>query len=206
MQRRQFLMSAGAVAGLAAMPFGGVEAAVTRLARFALLRADDAVAGAPFIAQSLAPCPSCTVSVLQVSIEALHAADGGAVLDDFAIHAMFDLPDGLSVPYVAWRHAAGPVPSRTDRARFIADRATLRRLEVEYRLAGSTVPVHEECALTYPGAPLLSPGHYALLGPRRDGARVDARGFRHSGDASAPLSGLARRDFDYLALRIEAVA
>jgi hypothetical protein len=139
-------------------------------------------------------------------MDALHFAEGGAVLDDLFVHAMFDLSDGSSVPFIAWRHAAGPVPSRTDRARFIADRATLRRLEIEFRLADSRSRQREDCPLTRFDAPLLTPGHYVLLGPRRDGSRAEPRALLHSGDVTAPLSALAGRDFDYLAIRVEAVA
>ena len=206
MQRRKFLGSAGVLAGLSAVPFAHALAAPARDARFVLLRAADSAAGAAFVPLSVAPCVDCAVPALQVSIDALHAAPGRAVLDDIAIHAMFDLPGGGSAPFVAWRQEAGPVPSRTDRARFVAGRATLRRLEIEYRVAGGLRSMRESCSLTRGDAPLLAPGHYVLLGPRGDGSRVEPAGFAHSGDVAAPLAAVSGRDFDYLAIRIAAVA
>lgn len=204
MRRRQFLSSASAIAGFAAMPIAGSVAAHQVDVRFTLLRTDDPSAGATFLPQSLAPCVLCSAPVLQVSIDGLYPADDGAVLEDIAIHAMFDLPEGGSVPFVAWRHAAGAVPSRTDRARFIANRATLRRFELEYRIAGSASRQRETCPLTRSDAPLLAPGHYLLLGPRRDGSPADPSGLVHSGDVTAPLQVRSRRNFDYLAIRIDA--
>jgi hypothetical protein len=206
MRRRQFLGSASVLAGIAAVPFAHAVSATARDARFVLMRADDANAGAIFVPHSVAPCVDCSVPVLRVSIDGLHAAEGRAVLDGLSVHAMFDLPDGSSVPFVAWQYAAGPVPSRTDHARFIAGRATLRRLEIEYRLADSGSQQRETCHLTRFDAPLLAPGQYVLLGPRGDGSRVERRRLLHSGDVTAPLSTLAGRDFDYLAIRVEAVA
>ena len=203
MQRRRFLMSAGAAAGMAAVPLARAAAGPLRDDRFVLLRADEASAGSPLMPYALAPCPDCSASALHVSIDGLHFAAGGPVLDDLAVHAMFDLPDGSSVPFVAWRYSAGPVPSRTDRAHFVVDRATVRRFELEYRATQSAGARHETCALTRVDAPLLTPGHYVLAGPRRSGARVDPRGFVHTGDFAAPLAGPVARDFDYLALRIE---
>jgi hypothetical protein len=206
MQRREFLGSAGALAGIAVVPFVHAVSTPASDPRFVLLRADDAKAGATFVSHSVAPCVDCPVSVLQVSIDGLHFAENRAVLDELSVRAMFDLPDGSSVPFVAWQYAAGPVPSRTDHARFIAGRATLRRLEIEYRLADSGSQQRETCHLTRFDAPLLAPGQYVLLGPRGDGSRVERRRLLHSGDATAPLSTLAGRDFDYLAIRVEAVA
>lgn len=206
MQRRQFLGSASVLAGMAAAPLAHAVAACAPDPRFVLLRAQDATAGAAFVPLSLAPCVDCAAPVLQVSIDGLHAAGDRAGFDDLAINAMFDLPDGSSVPFVAWRYAAGPVPSRTDHARFIAGRETVRRLEIEYRLAADGIARREHCRLARFDAPLLAPGHYVLLGPGADGSPVQPRGFVHSGDVSAPLSLPAGRDFDYLAIRVEALA
>jgi hypothetical protein len=203
MRRRRFLMSAGAAAGMTAVPLARAASGPLRGDRFVLLRAEEASAGSPLMPHALAPCQDCSASALHVSIDGMHFAVGGAVLDDLAVHAMFDLPGGSSVPFVAWRYSAGPVPSRTDRAHFVVDRATVRRFELEYRVTESPGARHETCALTRVDAPLLTPGHYVLAGPRRSGARVDPRGFVHTGDFAAPLAGPVARDFDYLALRIE---
>jgi hypothetical protein len=204
MRRRQFLMSASAAAGIAAVPFARAATSPGIGSRFVLLRADSATTGTPLIPHALAPCPDCAASVLHVSFDAAHFSTGGPVFDELAVHAIFDLPDGSSVPFVAWRYGAGSVPSRTDRTRFAADRATVRRFAIEYRLAESANVRREDCALTRFDAPLLAPGHYVLAGPRRNGAPVDSRGLVHSGDVAAPLAGIAARDFDYLAIRIEA--
>jgi len=206
MQRRQFLGSAGALAGIAAVPLAHALSASTPDPRFVLLRAQHASRGAAFLPLSRSPCGHCASSALQVSIDGLQAAGGRSAFDDLAIHAMFDLPDGSSVPFVAWRYAAGTVPSRTDHARFIAGRETVRRLEIEYRLAADGVRHREHCPFARFDAPLLAPGHYVLLGPRADGSPVQPRGFVHSGEVSAPLSVPGGRDFDYLAIRVEPLA
>jgi hypothetical protein len=171
-----------------------------------LLSAPSAKAGTRFVPQGIADCAHCDAATVQVSIDSFHAADGGAVLDDLALHAMFDLQDGGSAAFTAWRFHAGPVVSRTDSARFTAGRDSLRRFEIEYRVAAIAELRRETCALTRFDLPLLAPGHYVLLGPRRDGSRLPPQFLRHSGDSNAPLANLPARDFDYLAFRIEAMA
>jgi hypothetical protein len=204
-QRREFL----AAAGLAAGACGSARASATALSadspRLLLLSAPSADAGTRFLPQRLADCAHCDSARVHVSIDSFHAADGGAVLDDLALHAMFDLQDGGSAAFTAWSFHAGAVESRTDSTRFTAGRDSLRRFEIEYRLAGNTESQRETCALTRFDLPLLAPGHYVLLGPRRDGSRPPPQALRHSGDSKAPLANLPARDFDYLAFRVEAL-
>ena len=81
----------------------------------------------------------------------------------------------------------------------------MRRFELDYRLAGDLQCRSETCTLTRLRMPALVPGRYVLLGPRRAAAPVDIGALRHSGDAACPL-GDVERDFDYLTLRVEAIA
>jgi hypothetical protein len=206
MQRRNFLKSAGVVASLSAVPFACSLAAATDGPRLVLLRAAEARAGTAFLPLTLAPCATCADPVLQVSIGSLHSAEDGPVLEDLAVHAMFDMPDGGSVPFVAWCYSAGQVASRTDSVRFVAGRSAVRRLEFDYRIEGEAFQRRECCSLIRSDAPLLAPGHYVLLGPRRDGTAAEYRGLVHTGNLAAPLPASATRGFDYLPIRIEAAA
>lgn len=172
--------------------------------RLQLLSAPSAEAGTRFLPHALADCVRCDRATVQLSIDSFHAADGGAVIDDLALHAMFDLQEGGSAAFTAWRYHSGVVESRTDSVCFTAERDSLRRFEIEYRVAGSAASQREICALTRFDLPLLAPGHYVLLGPRRDGSRLPAQSLHHSGDTHAPLANLSARDFDYLAFRVEA--
>lgn len=202
MQRRRFLSASALLGTTSVLPLAQTWAAAAEGPRFRLLRAESAAPGARFVASVEAPCVACASPMLEIEIDAMHLADHGAVLEDFALHAVHQLDDGSSAAFIAWQYAAGPVASRTSSARFVAHRAGLRRFELDYRLAGSGSR-RESLALAGFELP-LSPGHYVLLGPRRDGSRVRAIDLRHSGDRAAPLRGA--RDFDYLALRMHAMA
>ncbi|MFN7784303.1 MAG: hypothetical protein ACK5PG_16400 [Lysobacterales bacterium] len=145
----------------------------------------------------------CADEALAVTLDALHPADGGAVIRDFGLHAVFDLADGTSARFIAWQ-VGGSGFLRTESAgtRFMAGRASLRRLEVEYLWDG--IDRTEALGLAGADTALLSPGHYLLVGPRADGAPADIRGWTHSGDASRPLGGAV--DVDVLAFRVESPA
>jgi hypothetical protein len=118
---------------------------------------------------------------------------------------MFELADGRSAPFSAWCHDLAALGSRSGPVRFFAESSALQQLEVEYRLVDEGIACREHCQIAHSVLRQLVPGHYLLIGPRRDGSRVDVRGLVHSGDVSAPLAGEAR-DFDYLSMRIQAVA
>ena len=113
------------------------------------------------------------------------------------------MADGGTSPFVAWQFARGPRPHMGQRLSFAAPRDRLRGFALDYRLQAASACQHETCSLTSFALPLLTPGHYALLGPRRDGSPASTRGLRHSGDSAAPLAAATVRDFDCLAFRIE---
>lgn len=138
-----------------------------------------------------------------VTLDALHPAANGGVVRDFGLHAVFDLENGKSARFTAWQvGGSGHVRTESAGTRFIAGRATLRRLEVDYQLAG--LDRTEALSLVGAQSGLLSPGHYLLVGPNADGSPATARGWTHSGDPASPLS--APVDVDVLAFRIEVPA
>jgi len=206
MRRRGFLHCAAALGALAAVPLAArasMRDAEVRPA-FVLARSASAEFGAAFAPLAVACASACSAPMLRVRIDGLHRAAGSAVLHALSLSAMFDQDDQRPVPFLAWQFVHG-APSRiSQRLAFSVPRDRMRGFELDYRLAGDTQCRGESCALTRFDAPLLAPGHYLLLGPRRDGARIDVGALRHSGDVLAPLGDTAR-DFDYLALRIEAI-
>lgn len=205
MQRRQFLKSAGAAAGFTTISHPRALAGIVESPRMVFLRATGNDAGSAFVPILQAVCDGCAGSPLQVFIGGLQSADGGTVLEALSVRAMFDLPDGTSVPFEAWRYAAGPVSSQTDSARFIAGRSTVRRVELDVRVRGAQGEARECCSLTPGDTGLLSPGQYVLLGPRRDGSAAGHADLAYSGNPHAPID-LPGRDFDYLPIRVEALA
>lgn len=145
----------------------------------------------------------CADEALVITLDALHPASGGGVIRDFGLHAVFDLQDGTSARFTAWQMGGrGPMRTESTGTRFIAGRASLRRLELEYQLDG--VDRTEALGLVGGQSGLLSPGHYLLVGPRADGALANTRGWTHSGDPSRPLS--AAVGVDVLAFRVESPA
>lgn len=205
MKRRDFLGSASAFGALAALPVATATAGVASASpRFVLARADAAVPGTPFVAVDRADCAACAQPALRVRLDASYPAEHGAVLRDFWLSALFDAPGAARTPFLAWHFDGRGAGYGSQRSSFIAERATMRELAIDYRL-GHAEATRETCRLTRFDAPLLQPGHYVLAGPRRNGSAVDAAALRHSGDTHSPLA-VAARDFDYLAFRIEALA
>jgi hypothetical protein len=209
MKRREFLNTAALVSAI------GVAPLATRIARaadpavsnqFIVARSIASTRGAQFEAIRDAACTNCDVEMVRIRIDGLHVATHTPVLQSMTLSAMFDRPGMSPLPFIAWHFEHGPKPRMSQRMSFVAARDRIRGLELEYRLNDDAQCRRETCALTAFTAPLLSPGHYALLGPRRDGTRVDASTLRHSGNIEAPLAahGVAR-DFDYLAFRVEAI-
>lgn len=203
MKRRRFLGSAGALAGLAAAPLARAAVAAAEPPRFLLLVAPDASAGTPFVPVGEAPCADCVPPLLAVSIEGPASEGSLAGFERLELRAMFASAGGAAVPFVAWRHAAGPVPGQAACARFVAGREALRHLEIAYRLSGEGSRRMESCRIARPGTAWLSPGHYVLAFPRTAGSPTDASGLVHSGDERSPLAGPAARHFDALAIRVE---
>jgi hypothetical protein len=207
MQRRRFLKGATLAGAATALPLSLslAQAAVQATEpRFLLVRAASADAGTRFEAVDRATCADCATSTVRVRMDGMHVADGASVLRTLSLSALFDAPGVPRAPFLAWHYVAGSVPRMSQRASFVAGRASMRGFELEYRVGEESTCRTEACALTRFDAPLLAPGHYVLAGPRRDGSRVDPATLAHSGDAAAPLAGA--RDFDYLAFRIEALA
>lgn len=207
MKRRDFLRSAALLGTAAAMPFAAQTAfaGAAHARTFKLARSASAVAGSRFAALDVAPCVACDADTLRVRIDAMHRAEGAPVLHELWLSAMFDDDLAGRIPFLAWQFVHGTPPRMSQRVSFVAGRDRMRGFELEFRLPGDAQCRRESCALTRLDAPALSPGHYVLLGPRRDGGSVDAAVLCHSGDPCVPL-GPAPRDFDYLALRIEAAA
>ena len=205
MKRRQFLRTASTAGAVALVPVA-VQAATSAGAapRFTLLRADSGRPGARFDEPA---CGStvCSAARVRVRIDGLYPADGGAVLQELWLNAQFAQDDGGIAPFAAWQFSQGPRPHMGQRLSFVAARDRLRGFALDYRTAQHAACAHESCALTGFSLPLLAPGQYVLLGPRRDGRPAPTRGLRASGDATAPLQWSGTRDFDYVALRIEAL-
>jgi hypothetical protein len=206
MKRRQFLRNASTAGAIAFVPVA-VQAAVDAGAapRFTLLRADAGQAGARF-ADPACRGEACGASRVRVRIDGLHPADGAPVLQELWLNAQFAQNDGTDALFAAWQFSHGPRPHMGQSLSFVAARDRLRGFRLDYRTALHAACVHESCALTHFILPLLAPGQYVLLGPRRDGRPALPRGLRASGDAAAPLQWTGPRDFDYVALRIEALA
>ena len=206
MQRRKFLQTATLAGAASVVPLSLAQAAALVAAppRFVLACALVAEAGARFAAPDQAACDDCVASAVRIRLDGMHLAEGGAVLRELSLQAMFEQPLAPRAPFIACHYVAGEPPKHSQRMSFIAERASMRGFELEYRVADQESCQQEDCALTRFEAPLLAPGHYVLAGPRRNGSRVDATRLRHSGDPSAPLAGV--RDFDYLSFRIEAIA
>lgn len=198
MQRRHFLRSAAAIGAAACLPPALSLAAPA--SRFSLLYAASAAPGTPFVPFAAADCAACGATSLRVFVDGLHAAGQTPVLADFTLTALFDTLEGQRTPFLAWQ-AAGDNRHRT---RFVAPRAGMRGFELAYRAAGAAADTRETLAMTRADAPVLMPGHYLIASPRRDGRAVDARELVHSGNPLQPLA--AAGDFDYLALRMEAIA
>jgi hypothetical protein len=208
MKRRQFLSSASALGAVALVPaaaHAAIGASAKPAPRFTLLRADADAAGARFADPACADA-ICTASRVRVRIDGLHAADGGPVLQELWLNALFEKDGGGTAPFVAWQFSQGPRPHMGQRLSFVATRDRLRGFALDYRTAQHAACVHESCALTSFSLPLLAPGQYVLLGPRRNGRAAPTRGLRASGDAAAPLQWEGARDFDYVSFRIEALA
>lgn len=203
MKRRDFLGSASVFGACAALPAVAATARTQAEPRFVLARAEAAEFGTRFVAVDRAACAACAHETLRVRFDGSHAAEGGAVLREFWLDALFDTPDAGRLPFLAWHFDGRGAGYGSQRTSFIAERATMREFAIDYRLGAEAA--RESCRLTRFDAPLLQPGHYVLAGPRRDGRAVDATDLRHSGDVQAPLAH-GGRDFDYLAFRIEAFA
>ncbi len=203
MQRRRFLSSASLLAGASLLPLASPGLATGSPSRWQVLWVPAARAGEVWQPVHRACGVHCQDEALRVTVDAMHPAAGGRVISDFGLHAVFDLAGGHSARFTAWQMGGeGALRSESAGASFIAGRATLRRIDLDYRLGRAE---HlETLSLVAAHDGLLSPGHYVLVGPRADGGPADTRGWTHSGDPARPLSGAI--DVDVLAFRVESPA
>lgn len=205
MHRRNFLQAASFAVASSTLPTAIAFAADTGTVvdpRLQLLRAEPGIAGAPFLPP--VGIRGGMAGRTMVHIDALHPADGGAVLSRLELRAIFAQSDGSDAAFLAWNYGAALDASRSDRVRFAAGGGALRRFEVGYQVVSEPMACTEKCLFAGVDTGALAPGQYVLLGPRRDGRAVDAWRLTSTGDAALPLK-LRGRDFDYLALRVEVV-
>jgi hypothetical protein len=203
MERRGFLRSATYLAGASCLPIAASSLAAGSPARWQILWVSEPEDGEAWRPVERMCGPNCAEEALTVTLDALHPADGGGVIGEFGLHAVFDLDDGTSARFTVCQvGGSGPVRTTSAGTRFIAGRASLRRFELEYQLDG--VDYSEVLALGGSQSALLNPGHYLLVGPRADGAPANPRGWTHSGDRARPLK--ASVDVDVLAFRVESPA
>lgn len=202
MKRRHFLTAAGASGALGLVSLGAPVMAAAKASagqRFRILRL-DATTGR-FAAVDASAAPECGEQVLSLRLDALHGAEGTPVLQSFRLSALFDAPGAAQSPFHVW-HFDATAPERASRGfRFLAGRATMRGFRIDYRLDGET-PCSERCSAVAHALAPLQPGHYLLVGPRRDGRDPEAASLAYSGDPLRPLAD-AGRDFDYLGFRVE---
>lgn len=203
MQRRRFLSSASLLAGASLLPLARPALAAGSPPRWQILWAPSAAAGEAWLPVHRACSVHCQDEALRVTLDALHPAAGGRVINDIGLHAIFDLAGAQSARFTAWQMGGeGALRSESAGASFIAGRATLRRIDLDYRL--DRAEHSESLWLVAADSGLLSTGHYLLVGPRADGAAIDTRGWVHSGDPARPLP--APVDADVLAFRIDVLA
>ena len=172
---------------------------------FVLLRAQDESEGADLVPLAEARTERANAEVFSIEIDDLHLAGEASSFESMAIHAMFEQPNGTSLPFIAWRYEDGPVPSRTDHVRFTTPAGAVKRFELHYQLRGDKGIRVETMDLCRPGEKILSEGCYAVVVPRADGVPSAWIGSRFSGDAHAPVSKDLAATFDYLSMRISAV-
>ena len=196
MKRRSFLKSATLAGAAGSVPLAFAPFAAAAAPRFVLLRATAATAGAAYARFEVSACEACSVDAVRVRLDGLHVA-AGSRLRALSLSALFDHPEGGSAPFLAWHYANDGAVRMSQRASFVAGRASMRGFELEYRHQGDAACRTQACALTRFEAPLLSPGHYVLVDASAPAALA------HGGDALAPLGA---RDFDYFTFRIEPLA
>lgn len=196
MKRRSFLKSATLAGAAGSVPLAFAKLATAAPPRFVLRRAASATTGAAYEPFEVSACAACSTDTVRVRMDGLHVASGSR-LRAFALNALFAHPDGGTAPFLAWHYASDGGVRMSQRASFVAGRASMRGFELEYRHQGEAACRTQACALTRFEAPLLAPGHYVLVDESAPAALA------HGGD---PLAPLGARGFDYLAFRIEPLA
>jgi hypothetical protein len=203
MERRSFLRTASVLVGAATLPLASHGFAATPAPLWQLLWSSSADAGSAWRSMDDVCVPGCDQEELVVTMDAFHTASGGNRISNLAVRAIFDLAGGESAPFLAWQFGGiGAEHSATASCRFVAGRASMYRLQIDYRHAG--IDRSERCELSGSRGGLLGPGHYLLVGPDASGRRARVGGLVHSGDAIRPLA--SPTEFDYLAFRVAAAA
>ncbi|SDD45667.1 hypothetical protein SAMN04488509_102527 [Aquimonas voraii] len=185
------------------LPVSASGIAKTPMASWQILWVPEAVPGQKWRPVAQACTEACDQEALQITLDRLHPASGGGLIRSFGLHAVFELRDGQSARFTAWRMGGdGALRSESAGSRFVAGRATLRRFELDYQLGDA---VHEETlSLTGSESGLLVPGHYLLVGPQADGVLARTSGWVHSGDTMQPLASPV--PVDVLSFRIDLTA
>jgi len=198
MKRRNFLASAGVIAGTTLSPLAfAAKTAIgpappTTIPRFQLVRTASAAAG--------------KASTLWVELDRWATAPLIPALAQFQLSALF-YPKNVAVPFGAWSFNSATPYANSSGAAFAAGADTLRALRVDYRLAGPQTDsplASEQCDLPVP----LQPGSYALIGPLSGGQTVDLSQYRAIGNARTldfMHTNGTKRDFDFLTFHIAAL-
>ena len=195
MDRRAFMHSSLA-AGVAALTVRSpVAAATASTSAFRLLRWPDD--DAPRVAARVRVWLDAFVPAAQ------------PVLARFRLQALFDTDAAAGVPFHAWSYRAGCTLGNSRCTSFTAPSRGVRSLAVEYAFDGKSPAQcrRDECATTSLLRPHWLPGRYVLAGPRADGRPADLAGMAWNSDDPASLRrrDSSQPDFDYLALRVEAL-
>ena len=194
MKRRNFLATAGAIAGTSLSPLAVAANSVLTAPtgpRFQLFRTASAAAS--------------TASTMWLEFDRWAPAPGSAVLAQFQLGALF-YPGKAPVPFNAWTFNRATPYANSTGAAFAAGASTLRALRVDYRLSSSkgAATTSEQCDLTVP----LEPGSYVLVGPLASGKAVDLGQYQVKGNSRtldfAHTTGAAR-DFDFLTFHVAAL-
>lgn len=194
MDRRKFLY-AGAAAGIATLapmrPAGATSAAgAFRLVRLSGGTPPDAAARIRIWLETFVPAPV-------------------PVLARFRLQALFDGADGALAPFHVWNQRSGCTLGNSRCMSFTANASGVRGLRIDYALEEGDLAAcrREHCATTSLLRPRWLPGRYVLAGPRADGRPVAAATWQTDPAQAGRLRTVGGRapDFDYLALRVEAL-
>lgn len=195
MDRRAFIHSSLAAGAVALSGRAPRAAATAPAASFRLLRWPDD--DAPQVAARVRVWLDAFVPAAQ------------PVLARFHLQALFDTDAAFALPFHAWSYRAGCMLGNSRRTSFTAPARGVRSLAIDYAFDGESSAQcrREECPTTSLLRPHWLPGRYVLAGPRADGRAADLAGLAWSGDEPAPLRrrDASAPDFDYLALRVEAL-
>ena len=204
MQRRQFLKSGIATSALLGLPAAAAASALATPARFAL-GYHGTQPGARWMPASerphAAPAPR-----LRIALRGMQPAHGESALQRASVELLYRAPGTPSYFYASMRSGGRVAASQPVRLELDADRLAGLRVDYTWRGADGTLAEHSQ-TLAWTGftQPLLTPGSYALLGARPDGAlpRWDSLAAPAGGCALGRCDG-GNIDFDALIIEVEA--